>query len=166
MKKQLIEYIESDKFETMSFNEIKKLLGISKKHMNDELKEVLNSLELEGLLYEYKDGLYKKMPSNFLVTTIDETKKGTKFYEVNDVRYILEKNKLNGALCYDKVIIDTNTNKVVKVLVRNMPNVVCEVRMTPEGFKYLYPVNTNNNLKITIGTQKMKKDGKSTNSSR
>ena len=29
MKKQLIEYIESDKFETMSFNEIKKLLGIS-----------------------------------------------------------------------------------------------------------------------------------------
>ena len=157
MKKQLIEYIESDKFETMSFNEIKKLLGISKKHMNDELKEVLNSLELEGLLYEYKDGLYKKMPSNFLVTTIDETKNGTKFYEVNDVRYILEKNKLNGALCYDKVIIDTNTNKVVKVLVRNMPNVVCEVRMTPEGFKYLYPVNTNNNLKITIGTQKMKK---------
>lgn len=157
MKKQLIEYIESDKFETISFNEIKKLLGISKKHMNDELKEVLNSLELEGLLYECKDGLYKKMPSNFLVTTIDETKKGTKFYELNDVRYILEKNKLNGALCYDKVIIDTNTNKVVKVLVRNMPNVVCEVRMTPEGFKYLYPVNTNNNLKITIGTQKMKK---------
>ena len=157
MKKQLIEYIESDKFETISFNEIKKLLGISKKHMNDELKEVLNSLELEGLLYEDKDGLYKKMPSNFLVTTIDETKKGTKYYETNNTRYILEKNKLNGSLCYDKVIIDTNTNEVVKVLVRNMPNVVCEVRMTPEGFKYLYPVNTNNNLKITIGTQKMKK---------
>ena len=125
--------------------------------MNDELKEVLNFLELEGLLYEDKDGLYKKMPSNFLVTTIDETKKGTKYYETNNIRCILQKNKLNGALCYDKVIIDTNTNEVVKVLVRNMPNVVCEVRMTPEGFKYLYPVNTNNNLKITIGTQKMKK---------
>ena len=92
MKKQLIEYIESDKFETISFNEIKKLLGISKKHMNDELKEVLNSLELEGLLYECKDGLYKKMPSNFLVTTIDETKKGTKYYETNNTRYILEIN--------------------------------------------------------------------------
>lgn len=157
MKKQLIEYIESDKFESISFNGIKKYLGLSKKHMNEELKEVLNSLELEGLLYEDKDGLYKKMPSNFLVTTIDETKKGTKYYETNNTRYILEKNKLNGSLCYDKVIIDTNTNEVVKVLVRNMPNVVCEVRMTPEGFKYLYPVNTNNNLKITIGTQKMKK---------
>ena len=157
MKKELIEYVESDKFESISFNGIKKYLGISKKHMNDELKEVLNSLELEGLLYEDKDGLYKKMPSNFLVTTIDETKKGTKYYETNNIRCILQKNKLNGALCYDKVIIDTNTNEVVKVLVRNMPNVVCEVRMTPEGFKYLYPVNTNNNLKITIGTQKMKK---------
>lgn len=157
MKKELIEYVESDKFESISFNGIKKYLGVSKKHMNDELKEVLNSLELEGLLYEDKDGLYKKMPSNFLVTTIDETKKGTKYYETNNIRYILQKNKLNGALCYDKVIIDTNTNEVVKVLVRNMPNVVCEVRMTPEGFKYLYPVNTNNNLKITIGTQKMKK---------
>lgn len=157
MKRELIEYVESDKFESISFNGIKKYLGISKKHMNDELKEVLNSLELEGLLYEDKDGLYKKMPSNFLVTTIDETKKGTKYYETNNIRCILQKNKLNGALCYDKVIIDTNTNEVVKVLVRNMPNVVCEVRMTIEGFKYLYPVNTNNNLKITIGTQKMKK---------
>lgn len=157
MKKELIEYVESDKFESISFNGIKKYLGLSKKHMNEELKEVLNSLELEGLLYEDKDGLYKKMPSNFLVTTIDETKKGTKYYETNNIRCILQKNKLNGALCYDKVIIDTNTNEVVKVLVRNMPNVVCEVRMTPEGFKYLYPVNTNNNLKITIGTQKMKK---------
>lgn len=157
MKKELIEYVKSDKFESISFNGIKKYLGISKKHMNDELKEVLNSLELEGLLYEDKDGLYKKMPSNFLVTTIDETKKGTKYYETNNIRCILQKNKLNGALCYDKVIIDTNTNEVVKVLVRNMPNIVCEVRMTPEGFKYLYPVNTNNNLKITIGTQKMKK---------
>ena len=157
MKKELIEYVESDKFESISFNGIKKYLGVSKKHMNDELKEVLNSLELEGLLYEDKDVLYKKMPSNFLVTTIDETKKGTKYYETNNIRCILQKNKLNGALCYDKVIIDTNTNEVVKVLVRNMPNVVCEVRMTPEGFKYLYPVNTNNNLKITIGTQKMKK---------
>lgn len=157
MKKELIEYVESDKFESISFNGIKKYLGVSKKHMNDELKEVLNSLELEGLLYEDKDGLYKKMPSNFLVTTIGETKKGTKYYETNNIRCILQKNKLNGALCYDKVIIDTNTNEVVKVLVRNMPNVVCEVRMTPEGFKYLYPVNTNNNLKITIGTQKIKK---------
>lgn len=157
MKKELIEYVKSDKFESISFNGIKKYLGVSKKHINDELKEVLNSLELEGLLYEDKDGLYKKMPSNFLVTTIDETKKGTKYYETNNIRCILQKNKLNGALCYDKVIIDTNTNEVVKVLVRNMPNVVCEVRMTPEGFKYLYPVNTNNNLKITIGTQKMKK---------
>ena len=157
MKRELIEYVKSDKFESISFNGIKKYLGVSKKHMNDELKEVLNSLELEGLLYEDKDGLYKKMPSNFLVTTIDETKKGTKYYETNNIRCILQKNKLNGALCYDKVIIDTNTNEVIKVLVRNMPNVVCEVRMTPEGFKYLYPVNTNNNLKITIGTQKMKK---------
>ena len=157
MKRELIEYVKSDKFESISFNGIKKYLGVSKKHMNDELKEVLNFLELEGLLYEDKDGLYKKMPSNFLVTTIDETKKGTKYYETNNIRCILQKNKLNGALCYDKVIIDTNTNEVVKVLVRNMPNVVCEVRMTPEGFKYLYPVNTNNNLKITIGTQKMKK---------
>lgn len=157
MKRELLEYIESDKFESISFNGVKKYLGVSKKHMNEELKSILKTFELEGLLYEDKDGLYKKMPSNFLVTTIDETKKGTKYYETNNTRCILQKNKLNGALCYDKVIIDTNTNEVVKVLVRNMPNVVCEVRMTPEGFKYLYPVNTNNNLKITIGTQNMKK---------
>lgn len=124
MKKELIEYVESDKFESISFNGIKKYLGLSKKHMNEELKEVLNSLELEGLLYEDKDGLYKKMPSNFLVTTIDETKKGTKYYETNNIRCILQKNKLNGALCYDKVIIDTNTNEVVKVHIAHVSHYV------------------------------------------
>ena len=42
MKKELIEYVKSDKFESISFNGIKKYLGVSKKHMNEELKELRN----------------------------------------------------------------------------------------------------------------------------
>lgn len=58
--------------------------------MNDELKEVLNSLELEGLLYECKDGLYKKCLLIFSYNN-RRNKKGTKYYETNNTRYILEK---------------------------------------------------------------------------
>ena len=156
MKRELLEYIESDKFESISFNGVKKYLGVSKKHINEELKSILKTFELEGLLYEDKDGLYKKMPSNYFVALIKETKRGHKYYELDGEKIFLEKEDLNGALFCDKVIIDKGTNKVVKVLVRNLPNLVCEVRLDNEGKKYLYPINTNNGLSVTIGTKDMK----------
>lgn len=156
MKRELIEFVESDKFDTISFNGIKKYLGISKKHMNEELTTILKTLELEGLLYEDKNGLYKKLPSNYFITTINETKRGNKYYERNNERITLNKEDLKGALFCDKVIINTDTNKVEKILLRNLPNLVCEVRLDNNGKKYLYPINTNNGLEVTIGTKDMK----------
>lgn len=162
MKKELIEYIKSDNFTEASLKQIKKFLGASKQHINDELISELKKLELEGFLYEDRDGLYKKCPSNFFVVNLNATKRGNLYTYINDVRYELKQNNLNGALAYDKVIVKLVQKeykeelKVVKVLVRNMPQLVCEVR-EENGIKYLYPTNTNNNLKITIGSREMKK---------
>ena len=90
MKKQLLDYINSDKFEAMTFSGIKRFLGVSRKHMDDDIRNMLLSFELEGLLYEDKDGLYKKFPSNFFVSEISSTGKGTKYITINDKKILLK----------------------------------------------------------------------------
>ena len=57
MKKQLLDYIYSDNFKEISYNGVKKYLGVSRKHLDNEVKKMLFEFELEGLLYEDKDGL-------------------------------------------------------------------------------------------------------------
>ena len=159
MKKQLLDYINSDKFEAMTFSGIKRFLGVSRKHMDDDVRDMLLSFELEGLLYEDKDGLYKKFPSNFFVTEVSSTAKNTKYIMINGNQVLIRPKNLNGALTYDKVIVSYKDNQynVEKILIRRLPNVVCEVRINSDGKKYLYPINTNNDLKVTIGTKDMKK---------
>ena len=159
MKKQLLDYIYSDNFKEISYNGVKKYLGVSRKHLDNEVKKMLFEFELEGLLYEDKDGLYKKFPSNFFVSEISSTGKGTKYISINDKKILMKENNLKGALPYDKVIISNKDGKykVEKILIRRLPKVVCEVRLNDENKKYLHPIKTNNSLKITIGTKNMKK---------
>lgn len=157
MKKELIELFLNENTE-LTYKKIKKFLGVSKKHIDEEVKNTLKDLELEGILYEDKDGLYKSVPSNFFVSEIGETKKGSKYILENEQRIYLEKENLNGALAYDKVLIEKNdkTCIVKKVILRNMPYVVCEVTLK-DGKKYLKPIHTDNNLEIIISANKMKK---------
>lgn len=159
MKKQLLDYIYSSNFKEISYNGVKKYLGVSRKHLDNEVKKMLFEFELEGLLYEDKDGLYKKFPSNFFVSEISSTGKGTKYITINDKKILMKENNLKGALPYDKVIISNKDGKykVEKILIRRLPKVVCEVRLNDENKKYLHPIKTNNSLKITIGTKNMKK---------
>ena len=157
MKRELIELFINQITE-LTYKKIKKFLGVSKKHMDEEVKNTLKELELDGILYEDKDGLYKSVPSNFFVSEINETKKGTKYIIVNEDRIYLQKENLNGALPYDKVLIENNGENynVKKVILRNMPYIVCEV-IIKNGKKYLKPINTENDLEIIISTNAMKK---------
>ncbi len=123
MKKQLLDYIYSDNFKEISYNGVKKYLGVSRKHLDNEVKKMLFEFELEGLLYEDKDGLYKKFPSNFFVSEISSTGKGTKYISINDKKILMKENNLKGALPYDKVIISNKDGKykVEKILIRRLP---------------------------------------------
>ena len=158
MKKELIELFTDNETE-LSYKKIKKVLGKNREYLDTELRNLLHELELEGVLYEDKDGLYKSLPSNFFVKEIIETKKGYRYITGSDEEKILLKsNNLNGALNYDKVLveIDNGKAKVIKVLERNFPNVVCEV-IEIDGSKQLKPLNTNNNLELVIGHNDIKK---------
>lgn len=89
MKKQLLDYIYSSNFKEISYNGVKKYLGVSRKHLDNEVKKMLFEFELEGLLYEDKDGLYKKFPSDFFVSEISSTGKGTKYITINDKKILM-----------------------------------------------------------------------------
>lgn len=155
MKKELIELFQNN--EELSYRNIKRLLGVSKRHIDDELKEILRSLELEGILYLDKDGLYKSVPSFFFVKEIYETKKGNRYIVHNDERVPINKHLLNGALTFDKVLVSLEGEaKVVKVIERSFPNIVCEVVME-NGIKKLSPINTNNEMELIAGSLSMKK---------
>lgn len=158
MKKELIEFFQDASDRSLSFKSIKKFLGVSKKHMDTEVRALLKELELEGILFEDKDGFYKSVPSNFYVKEIKETKKGSKYIEINSTRLYIEKKDLFGALPYDKVLVEITNGKarVKKVIMRNLPNVVCEVVLI-DGKKHLKPINTDNDLDIIIGSKTMKK---------
>ena len=157
MKKQLIEKFVNEET-IMSYRNIKRFLGVSRAHKDNELKDLLKTLEIEGILYKDNDGLYKSKPSNFFVKEIKSTKKGSKYIEHNDERIYLSNEKSHGALTFDKVLVEINNDSFVikKIILRSFPNIVCEV-ILENGKKKLKPVNIDNNLDISIGSSSLKK---------
>ncbi len=158
MKKELIDLFTKEQTE-LNYKKIKKYLSKNEEYLDTELRTLLHDLELEGVLYEDKDGLFKSLPSNFFVREIIETKKGYRYIAgLNEERLLIDSKNLNGALNYDKVLVEIENSKakVIKVLERNFPNVVCEV-VEIDGSKHLKPLNTNNNLELVIGHNTLKK---------
>ena len=127
MKEQILNLLAKGLIANTSFNDIKKILGISRQHKDDELRDILNDLQLEGILYEDENNLYSKMPSNFLVEDIQETKKGLKYFELNGDQHYLPTYQLKGAQPYDKVIIEKDNKifRVKKILRKKYPYIVC-----------------------------------------
>ncbi len=158
MKKELIELFTKEQTE-LSYKKIKKYVSRNEGYLDTDLRTLLHDLELEGVLYESSDGLFRSLPSNFFVREITETKKGSYYVSgISEEKLRIDSRYINGALNYDKVLveIDNGKAKVVKVLERNFPNVVCEV-IEIEGVKHLKPLDTNNNLELVIGHNTMKK---------
>ncbi len=142
----------------ITFKNIKRSLSINKKHLDAEVRAVLKDLELEGILFEDDNGVFKSVPSNFFVTELKSTRKGLRFIEIDDNRFYIDEANLNGALVFDKVLvsIDKNKTSVVKVIERAFSNVVCEVALI-DGVKILKPLNSNKKMKVVTGSMTMKK---------
>ena len=157
MREKLIELFKNDDV-SITYKNIKRSLSINKKHLDDELKTLLKELQLEGILYEDDDSVFKSVPSNFFVTELKFTRKGLGYVEINDSRLYIDNSDLNGALSFDKVLISVNqdSTKVVKVIERTFPNLVCEVVMV-DGVKKLKVLNSNAPIDIIAGSMTMKK---------
>ena len=154
MEDRILEVLNSDNTR-LSFKGIKKAISLSR-FDEEKLVNLLNKMELEGLIYLDKDGLYQKFPSNFFIATVEFSIKGNPFIVYDDNKFNITIEKCNGALNYDTVVVDDNNN-VIKVLKRANNHVVCEVKENKYNQKYVVVRNQKNEVKVSIGQNALKK---------
>lgn len=137
---------------------IKKTNGTS-----EEIEKIMEELEEENIAYfNNKEGVYQKMPEDFYVCTAEITRQGYYKINISNKIYTLPKEKLNGVLSFDKVLLQKANNEItlVKIIKRENPNIVCEVlennQIKAVGTSNINIKCTNNrfkDLKLPIGTR-------------
>ena len=137
----------------INLNSIIKRCG--KKVDISEITNTLQELELEGHLYydNYTDKYYP-MPRDFIITKIEVTKKGILQIEDNNKIKYLNAEDVKGVLPFDTVMLkrDGKRYKLVKVLKRHNPKIVCEV--TDKGVKVVGA----NDFYVNIDKEVLKKE--------
>lgn len=143
----------------LNFKGIKKALGISRQKKDDELRDILIKLELDGILYCNDEGVYSKFPFNFFVAQVEFSTKGNPYINVNNEKVMLPPTSLNGINAFDVVIFSKEGKhyEPKKILKRNIKELVCEVKIDDEKQKFLEVCNLKTKIKVRIDTKNMKK---------
>lgn len=122
---------------------------------------LISILEDEGIIIEL-DGIYKLMPNDYHIGTIQSSAKGNPYLVLDDgTNLMLNKETINGALPNDEVIYYLNTNKkpkegkVIKIIERTSSPVLCEVK-EKEGKKILVPHNVKGILNLRVNKNELK----------
>ena len=135
LREKLIEIFEDSSFAPYTFEELLTITNFEK----EELKELLDQLKDENIVYESKKhrfGLLKQF--GLYIGTIDVKEKGYGFISCKDFdhEFFVPKIDINGALNKDKVIFKiANINHeendeayVVKVVERNLKHIIGEIQ--------------------------------------
>lgn len=122
---------------------------------------LISILEDEGIIIELDD-IYKLMPNDYHIGTIQSSAKGNPYLVLDDgTNLMLNKETINGALPNDEVIYYLNTNKkpkegkVIKIIERTSSPVLCEVK-EKEGKKILVPHNVKGVLNLRVNKNELK----------
>lgn len=158
MKRIIEEILDNNSVnDGISLSKLKRQIGHKLEFTKEDLEIALKELELEGVIYRDKCGLYKSFPSNFFITEIYQTKSGKKYFKINDTNIFLDEQDERKVQAYDDVIIKITTTgyKLDKVLKRNFPHIICEV-IIENNTKKLKPIGKKF-VSIDIGSISMKK---------
>ena len=120
----------------------------------DELNKCLKELELDGIIYyDTYENRYFTFPSSFLLLDVDVNKKGHMFASVNNKTYDFLPESLPKILPFDRIVgkIQGNHIKVLKVLRRTNPYVICQVLPN-----YKIRMVGNNNISLDIAKKSIK----------
>lgn len=159
-KKRTELLLKSLKKVNFRLGKIKKLLGIKRKNDKDILEKILLDLEISERILEI-NGQYCLFPTKYKVKTLTSIGKGINQkigFKKDDKIIFLNEQNLNGALPGDTVVLNTSSEKVVKILKRYQDIISCEV-VVVNGIKLLKPlfVLGKDYLQLRIGHQDMKK---------
>lgn len=134
MKNSILELMEDG----ISLKNIYRKLEIKDETKQKAVKKIITSLEEKGCIYYDEDkNKYKYMPSNRFVTDILATKKGAKYILVGKNQVLLKSDQLNGAIMYDKVLIEIKNGEYIvdKIINREKSNFICELTMKDSKYK-------------------------------
>lgn len=144
------------------FKKLSNFLGCKSKNDKLYLENVLQKMQLQGLIY-YNEGIYQLFPKKFVITTIEEMnhkKEGHTacFQNAKNVLVPIKEQDLNGAMLGDVVVLDKKNRIVKRILKRKIKQIHCEV-VLEDGVKQLKALRFlgSSYLKVRISHRDMKK---------
>lgn len=163
---KIIEYFTKSK-KKISYEEILEKLEITED--NKILKNVLDNLEYNGVLYCDKHDLYTLFPNELIQGRLKIDKKGNYYVTQNNSFVFIDSKYLNGALENDLVVVKSHDYKIQgklygsvnKVVSRSNEKLIFEYSYSdgkyfykPVGFEFNYDIDFHDNKKIdVVGTR-------------
>lgn len=140
----------NDCYMRYDYESLKKLILEEEPNIADVDKFIFE-LEQNGYIYS-SNGFYRVVRETTKKGILDVTHRGTLFIMDGDKKRRVDSGNLKGALPNDEVLYDTLDDevKILKVLKRNCPNVVCEVVQKENGKYKLEPKKVRGMLNINI----------------
>lgn len=125
-----------------------------------DVDKFIFELEQNSFIYS-SNGFYRVVRPTTKRGTLDVTQRGTLFIMDGDKKRNVDPSNLKGALPNDKVLYDILDDevKILKVLKRKCPNVVCEVIQKDNGKYRLEPKKVRGMLNINISQEVLSKLG-------
>ena len=149
----------NDCYMRYDYESLKKLILEEEPNIADVDKFIFE-LEQNGYIYS-SNGFYRVVRETTKKGILDVTHRGTLFIMDGDKKRRVDSGNLKGALPNDEVLYDTLDDevKILKVLKRNCPNVVCEVVQKENGKYKLEPKKVRGMLNINISQDVLSKLG-------
>lgn len=154
IEEKIIAVLEENPNTFCSVKETAKRLCLNKEDVNQSF----NNLLKDNKIFKVDETKYGYMSENHFRKTLLTTKSGLKYIELDgNERLYIDIDKLNGAFNFDEVIVvkEGDKGKVLNIVKRANPNVVCEIENV-NGVKKLHAFNIPNNVTFSISHNKIK----------
>ena len=163
LQEQLLNYLSEEK-RNINIEEL--IESFKPNYETDDILTAIVLLEKQGKIFRNKKNQFQVWHNGIgrIYGTIHITSKGAGILkdEEGNITFI-HKDFLNGAINGDKAIVreikmvkDRQEGKVEKIIDRSQHNIVCEVTSFA-GCRVLKPLNENEDLKIKVEQQELKK---------
>lgn len=155
----LREKVSADPFKRFDYDALRDIV-IGGGTTPEKVDETIFELEQKGYVYS-SNGFYRVVRETTKKGMLDVTHRGTLFIMDGEKKRHVDSANLKGALPNDIVLYDVADDevKILKILKRNNPNVVCEVLQKDNGKYKLDPKKVRGSLNINISQDVLAKLG-------
>ena len=154
IEEKILKKFEENPNAFYSVKELAKMLSLNK----NETNKCVDDLIANKIVFKNDDDKICYLTENHYIKPLLTTKNGLKYIELDgNERLHIDKEDLKGAFNFDEVIVlkTGDKGKVVKIVKRANPNIVCEVENI-NGIKKLHAFNIPENVTFSISRDDIK----------